>query len=315
MKIVFWGKGLRSYYCLEKLVELKCDIVLVVGQDNDKRDEYSVLSLADKYNLKSINPANPNDVEIENLLKAFKADLFVLGGYGYIVKQNIIDIPKIMCINLHAGKLPQYRGSSPLNWALINEEPTFTLSIIKVDAGVDTGDIVIERTFGISINDTIQDLHNTANEQFSLMLLEVVKQIEDNSYVLAPQDNSQKSYYPLRFPDDGFILWDMFTTRQVHNYIRALTEPYPCAFTYFEGRRVNLLSSELYDNPYFGEPGRIYLKSKRGLLVCAKDRCLWIKDAILLDTGERLFDVVRRYDKLSTVREALVINQNFVNTK
>ena len=315
MKIVFWGKGLRSYYCLEKLAELKCDIVLVVGQDNDKRDEYSVLSLADKYNLKSINPANPNDVEIENLLKAFKADLFVLGGYGYIVKQNIIDIPKIMCINLHAGKLPQYRGSSPLNWALINEEPTFTLSIIKVDAGVDTGDIVIERTFGISINDTIQDLHNTANEQFSLMLLEVVKQIEDNSYALTPQDNSQKSYYPLRFPDDGFILWDMFTTRQVHNYIRALTEPYPCAFTYFEGRRVNLLSSELYDNPHFGEPGRIYLKSKRGLLVCAKDRCLWIKDAILLDTGERLFDVVRRYDKLSTVREALVINQNFVNTK
>jgi methionyl-tRNA formyltransferase len=107
----------------------------------------------------------------------------------------------------------------------------------------------------------------------------------------------------------------MFTSRQVHNYIRALTEPYPCAFTYFEGRRVNLLSSELYDYPYFGEPGRIYLKSKRGLLVCAKDRCLWIKDATFLDSGERLFDVARRYDKLSTVREVLMVNQNFVNTK
>ena len=177
MKIVFWGKGLRSYYCLKKLVELKYDIALVVGQDNDKRDEYSVLSLADKYNLKSINPANPNDVEIENLLKTFKADLFVLGGYGYIVKQNIIDIAKIMTINLHGGKLPDARGSSPLNWALINGKDSVTLSISQVDSGVDTGPVILDRSFDVKINDTIVDLHKIANQAFPEMLIEVVEQI------------------------------------------------------------------------------------------------------------------------------------------
>ena len=303
MKIVFWGKGNRGLSCLQAMHDRGYKIELVITHPQKATEWYaSVSELAKRLRIPVLEPENPNNKKVESFLKDLKPDLFILAGYGKIIKQNIINIPSLMCINLHAGKLPEYRGSSPLNWALINGETSFTLSIIKVDAGVDTGDVLLDRTFDIYINETIRDLHHIANEQFPLMLLEVVLQIEDGSYVLTQQDNSQASYYPLRFPDDGLIMWDIYTAEQIHNCIRALTEPYPCAFTFFNGRKVKLFSSELYDYDYFGEPGRVYKKSsQRGLLVCTKDKCLWITKAAFVENGKSLFEAIDRYDKLSTI--------------
>lgn len=307
MKIVFWGKGNRGVGCLQALYDKGYSIDLVVTHPQKGTEWYdSVSESAKQLDIPTLEPEDPNAEEVEQFLNNLAPDLFILAGYGKILKPNIIGIPSLMCINLHGGKLPKYRGSSPMNWALINGEASFTLSIIRVDAGVDTGDVLLEQTFNIGINDTIRDLHRIANEQFPKMLLEVVAQIEDGSYVLTPQDNSQASYYPLRFPEDGLILWDIYTAKQIHNRIRALTEPYPCAFTYFNGRKIRLLSSELYDYGYFGEPGRVYRKSsQRGLLVCALDKCLWITAAVFFEDGTPLIEVVNRYDKLATIRDSV----------
>jgi len=311
MKIIFFGKGKRALSCLRTLCEKKIPVSLVVTlPEETKEGRLSVAELASRHDIEAIMPENPNTPEIEKILKSKKPDLFVIGGYSKILKQHIIDIPRLMCLNLHGGKLPEYRGSSPLNWALINGESTFTVSIIKVDAGVDTGDILHERTFDISNNDTIKDLHETVNRESPLMLLETIDKIEKKTYTLKPQDNSKASYYPLRFPDDGLILWDMFTAPEVHNRIRALTEPYPCAFTFYGGRKVKLLSSELRHSPFFGTPGRIYLKSKKnGVLTCARDRCLWIKKAVFEDTGEDIFPTVSRYDIFSTTASIVLSEQ------
>ena len=308
MKIVFWGKGLRAFCCLEKLLELKYDVVLVVGHDNDKRDKYSVLTLADKYKIKSINPTNPNNLETENLLKTLGADLFVLGGYGHIIKQNIIDIAKIMTINLHGGKLPDLRGSSPLNWALINGNNSFTLSVIQVDSGIDTGPIILDRPFDVKINDTIVDLHKIANQAFPGILIEVINQIKDNTYKLRGQKGNIGGYYPLRFPEDGFILFDQLTAEQIHNRIRALTEPYPCAFTYYNGEKVKLIASEHHEIPFHGEAGRVYMKTKRGLLVCGKDKCLWIKKGFFVNNGKDIWHDIDRYEKFATVGGSVLNN-------
>lgn len=303
MKIVFWGKGERGISCLQALYDQGLNVELVIIQPEEQGQRcQSILKLAQRFDTKIILPSEPNDRKTEHSLKLLEPDLFVICGYGKILKQNILDIPKIMCINLHGGKLPKYRGSSPMNWALINGETSFTLSIIKVNAGVDTGEILLERTFDISINDTIRDLHHRANKEFPLMLIETIKQIEQGTFTLKPQDNSLSSYYPLRFHEDGLILWDMHTAEQIHNRIRALTEPYPCAFTFFNKKKVKLLSSQLCRYSYFGEAGRIYLKSNGKLLVCASDKCLWIKEAVLEDSGEPLHLVVNRYDKLATIK-------------
>jgi methionyl-tRNA formyltransferase len=308
MKIVLWGNGNRGVSCLQALHDDGYGVELVVAHPDGGGQWYgSVAALAEQLGIRVIRPENPNVDDVAQTLKAVGADLFVMAGYGKILRQRIIDSPGTICINLHAGKLPKYRGSSPLNWALINGETSFTLSVTSADAGVDTGDVLIERTFEISRDDTIRELHHIANNNFPGMLLEAVSQVEKDTHAPTPQDESLASYYPLRFPDDGLVLWDVYTAEQIHNRIRALTEPYPCAFTYFRGKRVKLLASEVSEHDFFGEPGRVYRKSKRGLLVCAVDRCLWVRDAVLVDDGAPLSDVIDRYDTLATLRGSVLL--------
>ncbi|MBW1713965.1 MAG: methionyl-tRNA formyltransferase [Deltaproteobacteria bacterium] len=310
MKIVFWGKGNRGLACLRALAEEGRRIEMVVGQPPKPGQWFgSVADAAKDLGLSTMTPADPNSPQVQAALREVGADLFVLAGYGHILKQPVLDIPTIMTINLHGGKLPQYRGSSPMNWALINGETSFGLSIIKVEAGVDTGDVLLERTFDIGPDQTIRDLHRIADQNFPQMLCQAVSQIERGDYQLSPQDQAQAAYYPLRFPDDGLILWDLLTAEQVHNRVRALTEPYPCAFGFFEGRQFKIISSKLARTRFFGEPGRVYLKTDQGLLVCAQDRCLWISQARFVDNGQPLFEAVNRYDRLATCQGLVLAGQ------
>lgn len=135
------------------------------------------------------------------------------------------------------------------------------------------------------------------------MLIQVIEQIEKQTIKPRKQDESRAAYYPLRFPDDGLILWDMFTAEEIHNRIRALTDPYPGAFTYYKNCKIKLRKSSLTDRPFYGEPGRIYQKKRNKLLVCAKDKCLWIESIVLADTLEDFYPQLKRYERLATVRD------------
>lgn len=307
MRIVFWGKGNRGVSCLQALHGAGYDVSLVVVHPDDARaGATSVGARAQLLGIPTIAPDDPNDATVCARLARASADLFVLGGYGKIIRPEVIEIPTRMSINLHGGKLPEYRGSSPMNWALIRGERQFSLSIIRVASGVDTGPVLAERTFPIPTEATIADLHAIADVQFPQMLCAVVAQIDRGTAVATPQDSSRAAYFPLRFPDDGFILWDCLTATQVHNRIRALTAPYPCAFTYVEGRKVRLLGSALTDLPTYGEPGRVYRIAPRGILVCASDRCLWVTRAVFEEGAEDVRRVLRRYDQFATVRQAVL---------
>lgn len=251
-----------------------------------------------------LSPANPGDAAFCERLVSLSPELFILAGYGPIVPAATLALPGRGTINLHAGKLPEYRGSSPLNWALINGEDSFTLSVIKADAGVDTGEVLVEQTFPIGPNDGIARLHEITNDAFPRMMLQAVRDIRDGRGRGRVQDRAASRYWPLRFSDDGAILFDRLTAREIHNRIRALTVPYPCAFTAFNGRKVNLLRSALAQSDIRGEPGRIYRISDSRLLVGAADRCLWLTEAVFADTEQPLAAIARRYDRLATVSEA-----------
>jgi methionyl-tRNA formyltransferase len=307
MKILFAGNKQRGITCLQALISAGHDVVAVIGHPTSKNRDSSgnFVKTAKKYGLQVFQPVDVNQREFLKQVHCFFPELIVLAGYGQIVKQEFIDIALFGCINLHGGKLPQYRGSSPMNWALINGDVEFTLSIIKVDSGVDTGDVLLERTFPISDNDTISDLHNLANSVFPEMVTEVVNIIQTGMERGRKQVDSLASYYPLRFPEDGLILWDQMTAQEIHNRIRALTDPFQGAFTYFKGERIKLLRSSLTKNNYYGEPGRIYRKTNSGLLVCASDRCLWIENAIFEKDGICIFDKIQRYEKFVTVRDTI----------
>lgn len=297
MRIIFWGKGERGTRCLEALQNQRADIQLVVCEKQDQLEQ-----LAINCHLPVALPSDPNQADFIKQLKDLKPDLFVLAGYGKILKREVLQVPRVMGLNLHGGKLPQYRGSSPMNWALINGERSFNLSIIRVDAGVDTGDLAMERSFDIASHWTIKDLHTLANEEFPKMLIELLPQIQSGKLQLQKQTENNAAYYPLRFPEDGFVLWDQMSAEQIHNMIRALTDPYPCAFTFYKNQKIQLVQSEMPSIKHFGVPGRVYKIENNRMLVCAIDHGLWITNCRFADSNKSAFDEIKRYESFRTLR-------------
>lgn len=303
MNVLFAGHQERGVACLRALLASDHTIVGVLAHaPAGQAPRASVADEARRHGLLLFQPADVNDLETIRSLQGLAPDVTVLAGYSPIVKRPFIELAPRGCINLHGGKLPQYRGSSPMNWALINGESTFSLSIIRVNERVDAGPVLLDRNFPIGTDDTIADLQAIASRVFPEMLLEVLQQIERGTVRERPQDEQEAGYYPLRFPEDGVIFWDACTALQIHNRIRALTDPYPGAFTFHRGRCIKLLRSRLAKRAYHGEPGRVYLKKGQGLLVCASDRCLWIERAVFEDTGTDAIEAIGRYEQMATLR-------------
>ena len=122
------------------------------------------------------------------------------------------------------------------------------------------------------------------------------------------------SYYPLRFPEDGLIFFDQLTAEEIHNRVRALTSPYPGVLTYYNNKKITVLKTVLTKRPFFGEAGRIYrISREKGILVCAKDRCLWLTEVVDSETGGDFIDVFTRYEKLATIKE--VADNYYANSK
>ena len=313
MKILFAGNKERGISCLNAVRE-KHKVVGVIGHKKTNKNNHFV-DETKRMGFDVFQPVDVNDQRFIKKVKVLAPDITILAGYGPIVKRDFISIAKFGCINLHGGKLPKYRGSSPMNWALINGDNNFTITIIQVDLGVDTGNVLIEKTFQINDNDTIAELHEIANKNFPKLLLKVLYQIEKKTIKTKIQDMESYSYYPLRFPEDGLIFFDQLTAEEIHNRVRALTSPYPGVFTYYNNRKVMVLKSNLTKRPFFGEAGRIYRVSKKmGILVCARDKCLWLEEVVDNETGEKCIDVFSRYDKLATIKEAaekIYANQKF----
>lgn len=300
MKIVFAGNKERGAACLRAVVAAGHEVALVVAHPGAAAGAVGLEARA--LDLPLLDPSDVNAPEVIATVAALAADAVVLAGYGQIVRRELLGVARLGCVNLHGGRLPQYRGSSPLNWALINGETEIGISVIQVDEGVDTGDVLGERLISVGPDDTIADVQARANDLFPELLLEVLDGLIAGTVVPRRQDDTLAAYYPLRFPDDGLVLWDTLDAAAAHNRIRALTHPFPGAFTLHRGRRVTLLRSRLEPLPTYGEPGRVQRATADGLLVAAADRCLWVTEARYADDSSDAIAAIPRYDTLATLR-------------
>lgn len=298
MQILLAGAKNRGLKCLEAIEAAGHTVVGILTNPGSGVSLFKMQ--ADRLSVPFFCPNKINEAFFLAQIQALKPEVIVLAGYSQIVNKHFIHIPSKGCLNLHAGKLPNYRGSSPLNWALIRGEKHFTLSVIQVAQGVDTGDILGEQTFPIHPDDTIATLQAIADTHFPQLLIDTLHQLGSGTLQPKPQETHKAAYYPLRFPEDGLIVWDCYTAEQIHNRIRALADPYPGAFTYYQQEKIKLIASRKTSTPFYGEPGRIYQK-KQELLVCALDQCLWV--TAYTQTGINLASYVPRYDKLATLRE------------
>lgn len=160
------------------------------------------------------------------VLPAGDPELAVVAGYGRIFSEEEISRPKYGTINCHAGKLPEYRGGSPLNWALINGDPHITATLLQMDAGIDTGMIIDSCPIHVGDSDTIDTLHDRINGVFPRLILEYLdNMLQGGGSTLYGQTGTAR-YWPQRVAADSEITLDM-TPAKVYNKVRACREPYP----------------------------------------------------------------------------------------
>lgn len=223
--------------------------------------------------------ALPN-VNSEDAIKQFREQepsLFLIAGFSSIFKQPLLEVPSIGTLNLHAGRLPQYRGGSPLNWQLINGETTAGISVIQVDAGIDTGPVMAEATIEIGPYTTIADLHEKANTLFPNLVLAALERAYSGRTGRS-QDDKQAQYWHQRNDADGRVFFHQMSALQVDRHIRALTHPYPGAWSTYHDHRVRILAASIPENVLRGAPGRICHIQGEGPYVLCTDRAILLTD-------------------------------------
>ncbi len=245
----------------------------------------SVLNGLDGLGVSLVHVDNPNESQFVAELKEAAPTLIVIAGYSTIFKAPFLNIAPDRIINLHAGALPGYRGGSPLNWQLIMGEKTAGISVIRLEEGIDTGNILGDARFPIGKTDAIAELHEKANALFPDLVLKVVNGMEAGSLDEVEQSQVGAKYWHQRSDEDGRINWNTHTAEQIERFVRALSRPYPGAFSLYGESRVRIFGVSFPDTDISGQPGRIcYIAGKGPYVLCA-DKALLLTDYFVENQG------------------------------
>jgi len=239
MNIVFMGTADLSCASLEKLAGNPAFSVVAVVTQPDKpkgRDlkltPSSVKVLAEKLKLPVLQPLKARDEQFIQQLRGFKADLMVVVAYGQILPQTILDIPAHGCLNVHTSLLPKYRGAAPIQRAIADGEPETGVTIMKMDAGLDTGPMLAVRRTPILPTDDSQVLHDRLAQLGADLLAETIPDYVTGKIVPQPQPAEGATYAAKIKKEDGRIDWHS-SAEKIWNRLRAFT-PWPGAFTYLK---------------------------------------------------------------------------------
>jgi methionyl-tRNA formyltransferase len=205
-------------------------------------------------------------------LKRLKPDLHVVAGFPQIFKKQLLQIPKLGTINLHAGRLPAYRGGSPLNWQMINGEKKIGISAVLMDEGIDSGRILATAEFKLKEGDTIAEAHEKANHLFPRILLKSIRLVLlKGKQAGRPQKSASATYWHQRQDEDGEIEFKRMTSQEVIRKVRALTHPYPGAWALLNGKKVRIYAAKMPLSSHRGTPGRAFYTKNGQIYVGCRD--------------------------------------------
>jgi methionyl-tRNA formyltransferase len=228
--------------------------------------------------------------EVRAVFEQAAPDCCVVAAYGKILPEWLLAIPKLGCINVHASLLPRYRGAAPINWAIASGESETGVTIMQMDAGMDTGPMLAKRTIEIGAEETAPELSARLSQLGAKLLSEALGRIERGEVNPEAQDDSQATYAPMLKRDDGLIDWSR-SARELANRVRAF-QPWPGAYTFLQGSRLTIwrakeVSIESLDSEPAGAPGTIARIDQTGVFV-------WCVGPTLLQVEEMQIEAKRR---------------------
>jgi methionyl-tRNA formyltransferase len=273
MKIGYFADGPWSHRAFELLIEESDINIGFICVRFDTKDEILKKYCA-KYKIDYLKHQNINDKDFLDKIASYNCDLFVSMSFNQIFKKIIINLPRLGTINCHAGKLPFYRGRNILNWVLINDEKEFGVTVHYVDEGIDTGDVILQKTFPISEMDDYSTLLDRAYKECASLLFQSIKEIKNGNV----ERKAQQSIHPVGFYcsarqiGDEILDWNQ-SSREIYNFIRSICLPGPRARTSYKENEVCINRAELIkDAPiYKGIPGAILKANEKELIVKTKD--------------------------------------------
>lgn len=291
MNIAFMGTPDFAVPSLKKINE-KYGVKLVVTQPDKPKGRGKKLAVspvkevAVENNIEVIQPVRiRKDVEAIEKLKSLDLDFIIVVAFGQILPQEILDIPRYGCINLHGSLLPKYRGSAPVQWAVINGEKVSGNTTMFMDAGIDTGDMLLTDEVEISDDCTAGELFDMLKDRGADLLVETIDKVSKNEIKRIKQNDELSCYASMLNKEMAHIDWNK-TSKQIHDLIRGMN-PWPIAYTDYNGDKMKVFKSAFNEDKSTAEPGTILKADKKGIYVATGSGTLII-EKLQLPNGKPL---------------------------
>lgn len=280
MKVVFMGTPDIAAGILEAIINSDNEVVGVVTQEDKPKGRGKGISMppvkemAIKYNIPVYQPHSVKTEEAALELSKFEADIFVVAAYGKILPKAILDMPKFGCINVHASLLPKLRGAAPIQWAIIDGEKITGVTIMQMNEGLDTGDMLYKSTVEIYDDDTADSLYDRLTDVGAKLTVEALKCISVGDIHPVKQDDSLATYAKILDKSFGHINYAK-DAASIERLVRGLNS-WPCTYSYINGKTIKIWESRVSDIDADGTPGTVYSADKGRLLINTEDKCLEI---------------------------------------
>lgn len=293
-KIGYFGDGEWAHKACKMLLSDHTISIEFICTRFESKD-LTLKTYANNYSIPYFQHKNINSSEFINEILPFNCDIFVSMSFNQIFKNAIINLPRLNIINCHAGKLPFYRGRNVLNWALINDEKEFGITVHFIDEGIDTGDIILQNNYPITDDDNYGTLLQIAYTECAKNLYNAVKLVQVGKHKVTKQESIHPTgfYCSIRKNGDEVIDWNQ-NSRRIFNFIRALSIPGPLAQSKINGKVVKINKSSIIPNApsYIDKPGSVIGILDNGkLIVKTKDSSILIDEYFFDDSikiGDRL---------------------------
>jgi len=271
LKVVFMGTSDFAVPSLAKLIDSQHEILGVVTQPDRPQGRGNkvlfspIKELAVEHSLEIYQPLRIKDEAAVDMLRNWEADLIVVASYGQILPVDILDLPRLGCINVHASLLPHYRGAAPIQRAIMAGDKVSGVTTMFMNAGLDTGDIIMQKPVTIHQDMDHGELESVLAQEGADLLIDTMAVLASGSNPRKKQDDNRKSYAPMLKREEEKINWNEEATA-IRNRIRALS-PRPAAYTSFNGSRFKIYKSRLVNRETTGLAGQITQVTKDGFEV------------------------------------------------
>ena len=283
MKVIFMGTPDFSVGALEAIIEAGHQVVAVVTQPDKPKGRGKEMQVtpvkkcALKYDIPVFQPVKIKTPEAVDMLRTYGADIFVVAAFGQFLSEEILQMPQYGCINIHASLLPKYRGAGPIQWVILNGEKETGITIMQMDKGIDTGDMLLQSVVPIDEKETGDSLHDKLADEGAKLIVEAMQKIEAGDITPIKQNDADSCYAKMLQKSMGKIDWNK-DAEQIERMVRGLNS-WPSAYTSYHGKVLKIWASDVSEKKPDIE------NAFPGMVTAVE------KDAVYVRTGEKMLKI------------------------